>query len=155
MIDKGETDKVEFKVATCWNAVLNRKDDSMRDNIVQEVAAFLNSCKGGTVLIGVEDSGRIAGLEDDYKAANAQKQNQDGYELFLRDVLRNNLDSNASPAYKISFGTIQGKDVCRVDVEPAAQPVYTKNNDFYVREGNRKRKLPLQEAVAYARKRWP
>jgi len=31
LIDKGENDWVEFKEAACWNARLNRKDDSMRD----------------------------------------------------------------------------------------------------------------------------
>jgi hypothetical protein len=154
LIDKGETDRVEFKVAACWNAAQHRKDDSMRDNVIQEVDAFLNSREGGTLLIGVEDNGTVVGLEDDCKAANMQKQNRDGYYPFLLDILRNNLVSNCTPAYKISFGTIQGKDVYRIDVEPATEPVYTKGNDFYIREGNRKRKLPLQEAIAYARKRW-
>ena len=155
LIDKGETNRVEFKVAACWNAAQRRKDDSMRDNVVQEVVAFLNSCEGGTVLIGVEDDGTVVGLGDDYKAANGQKQNRDGYSLFLLDILRNNLDSTGTPAYKISFGSIQEKDVCRIDVEPAAEPVYTKHGDFYVREGNRKRRLSAQETVGYTKQRWP
>jgi len=32
--------------------------------------------------------------------------------------------------------------------------VYVKGGDFYIREGNRKRKLTAQEAVAYLRQRW-
>src|SRR6266487_5581073 len=87
LIDKGENDWVEFKEAACWNARLNRKDDSMRDNVIQEVAAFLNSREGGVVLIGVEDDGNSVGLEGDYKIANQQKQNRDGYRLFLLDHL--------------------------------------------------------------------
>ena len=43
LIAKGEGDRVEFKESVCWNTKLNKKDDSMRDNIIQEVAAFLNS----------------------------------------------------------------------------------------------------------------
>jgi len=154
LIAKGETDRVEFKEAACWNKKLNRRDDPMRDNVIQEVVAFLNSREGGIVLIGVEDDGTVVGLEDDYRAANSQKQNRDGYKLFLLDVLKNNLESNCSLLYKISFGTIQGKDVCRIDITPSTEAVYVKNGDFYIREGNRKRKLTPQETVAYTRQRW-
>ena len=126
----------------------------MRDNVIQEVAAFLNSREGGVVLIGVEDDGTVVGLEDDYRAANQQKQNRDGYQLFLLDNLKNMLESNCSLLYKISFGTLQGKDVCRIDVFPADEAVYIKGGDFYIREGNRKRNLPTREAVTYIKQRW-
>lgn len=154
LIAKGETDRVEFKVAACWNAKLNRKDDSMRDNVIQEVAAFLNSREGGVVLIGVEDDGTVVGLEDDYSAANPQKRNRDGYQLCLLDMLKNTLVSNCSLLYKISFAVRQGKDVCRIDMTPSSEPVYIKGGDFYIREGNRKRRLTPQETVAYIRQRW-
>ena len=126
----------------------------MRDNVIQEVAAFLNSREGGVVLVGIEDDGTVVGLSDDFRVANSQKQNRDGYKLFLLDVLKNNLESNCSLLYKISFGTIQGKDVCRIDITPSTEAVYVKSGDFYIREGNRKRKLTPQETVAYTRQRW-
>ena len=44
--------------------------------------------------------------------------------------------------------------MCRIDVTPASEAVYVKGGDFYIREGNRKRKLTAQEAVAYLRQRW-
>lgn len=155
LIDKGENQWVEFKEAACWDARANRKDDGMRNQIIQEVDAFLNSREGGGVLIGVEDgTGKVLGLVDDYKAANLQKQNRDGYQLFLLDILRNNLVSNCSPVYTISFGTLEGKDVCKIEVLPAAEPVYIKGGDFYIREGNRKRRLSSQETVAYIKQRW-
>ncbi len=154
LIDKGENDWVEFKEAACWNARLNRKDDSMRDNVIQEVAAFLNSREGGVVLIGVEDDGNSVGLEGDYKIANQQKQNRDGYRLFLLDHLKNNLAGNYSLFYKISFGKFQGKDVCRIDVAPSSEPVFIKGGDFYIREGNRKRKLSPQETFTYSKQRF-
>jgi len=154
LIAKGENDRVEFKVAACWNVRQNRKDDMMVQNVIQEVAAFLNSREGGTVLVGVEDDRTIVGLADDYRVANIQKQNRDRYQLFLLDNLKNNLESNCSLLYKISFGTIQGKDVCRIDVTPASEAVYVKGGDFYIREGNRKRKLTARETVTYIKQRW-
>ncbi len=154
LISKGENAWVEFKVAACWNAKQSKKDDTMKDNVIQEVAAFLNSKVGGVVLIGVEDNGTVVGLADDYKIANQQKQNRDGYQLFLLDHLKNNLVSNCSLFYKVSFGTLRGKDVCRIDVAPSIEPVFIKGGDFYIREGNRKRKLSPQETFTYIKHRF-
>ena len=153
LIARGETARVEFKVAACWNAFLGRKEDSMRDNVIQEVAAFLNS-NGGTLLIGVADDGTVVGLADDYRTANSLKPNRDGYQLFLLENLKNSLDGNWSLFYTIAFGAMQGKDVCRIDVLPAPEAVYLKNGDFHVREGNRKRKLSSRETVEYIKGRW-
>ncbi|MGB8344559.1 MAG: ATP-binding protein, partial [Ktedonobacteraceae bacterium] len=154
IIARGENAHVEFKVAVCWNAARNSKDEAMKDNVIEEVAAFLNTA-GGMVLIGVKDDGAVVGLEDDYKAVNNSKPNRDGYQLFLLDILKNGLLGNNSLLYKISFGSIQGKDVCRIDISPAHEPVYLKNEDFYIREGNRKRKLTKpRDIVAYVKQRW-
>ncbi len=149
-----ENERVEFKVAAYWNARESRKDDRMRDNVVQEVAAFLNSREGGTVLIGVEDNGTVIGLDEDYAAANARKPNRDGYQLTLQDSLASHLEGHWSQFYTISFGTVQGRDVCRIDVQPAPEEVFLKNGDFYIREGNRKRRLTARETRDYIRQRW-
>ena len=68
--------------------------------------------------------------------------------------LKNNLSEIGALFYQISFGTVQGKDVCRLDVAPATEPVYVKGGDFYIREGNRKRRFTPPETVAYIRQRW-
>jgi len=154
LIEKGEIGTTEFKVAACWNAVTSKKDDSMRNNILYGVAAFLNSYTGGTLLIGVDNAGNVIGLDEDYKTANAQKPNRDGYQLFLQDLLKDNLIGIWTQFYTISFGVAQGKDVCRIDIQPSNEPVFLKNGDFYIREGNRKRKLNTYEAGLYQRQRW-
>ncbi len=155
LIAQGESVTREFKVAACWNAYSGRKDDTTRENVLQEVAAFLNSPEGGTLLIGVADDGTIAGLENDYQVANPQKQNRDGYELYLLEHIQNFLQGNWSLCYKVSFATLRGKDICRIEVQPASAPVYTQRGEFYIREGARKRKLSSQETVEYIRQRWP
>jgi Putative DNA-binding domain len=155
LITKGESDRVEFKVAACWNAHTRAIVREMKDKIVQAVAAFLNK-EGGIVLIGVEDNGTIVGLEDDYKAANPQlnKQNRDGYQLFLINTLSDNLGKEFTDFYKISFHTIRGKEVCCIDVQPSNEPVFVRNNSFYVRNGNSKLTLNMKEARAYIKQHW-
>lgn len=154
LITAGESERVEFKVAAIWNAKTGQKDTSMRDNIVQGVASFLNSAEGGAVIIGVENAtNKIVGLAEDYRAANAQKGDRDGYELWLRDVIGNVLGQAAGVYLAISFHTIGDVDVCRIAVQPASSPVYL-NGDLYVRIGNAKKKLSAQQAMQYSKQRW-
>lgn len=154
LIAKGEAEEVDFKVAACWNAKTNQKDDKMKSSILREVAAFLNKEEGGLVLIGVADDGTIVGLEDDYKAANPQKKNRDGYELFLLDAIKDYLNNNWSSFYRISFSTIQGIDICKIHVDPAPEPVFVKDGVFLIRDGRRARPLSAQETFNYCKNRW-
>jgi len=94
MIAGGEGETLEFKSTACWSAYKGTKDQVLVDNIIETVAGFLNSTKGGVLLIGVNDDGIVIGLADDYKAANKKKPNQDGYQLFLRNSLIGNLGAD-------------------------------------------------------------
>ncbi len=59
----------------------------------------------------------------------------------------------------IRFETVDGYDICRVDVQPSGMPVYVTSGrgitDFYVRINNSTRRLNTQEAVEYIRVHWP
>jgi Putative DNA-binding domain len=124
----------------------------LKENIVQGVAAFLNSQEGGALLLGVASDGTVVGLADDYQAANPQRPGRDRYELNLRDLIGNHLGREHADAYAISFQVLGGRDVGR-RVTPAAKPVYL-NGDFSLRDGNRKSKLKVKEAAAYIKARW-
>ena len=124
MIARGESARLEFKVAACWNPATKAKDGTLKDNIVQGVAAFLNSREGGALLIGVASDGTIVGLADDFTAANPQRPGRDSYELFLRDLIGTQLGRENGDCYAISFHVINGREVCRISVVPAAKLVY-------------------------------
>ena len=153
MISKGESDRLEFKVAAYWNSFKKTKDSTMRDNITQGVAAFINSTEGGALLIGVDDDCSIVGLEDDYTAVESKKPGRDSYQLFLRNVLSDSLGGDSTSFYTISFHRLEGKDVCRISVKPAKKPMFLKG-ELYIRGGNQKRKLTPQEAIEYVKQRW-
>jgi hypothetical protein len=93
------------------------------------------------------------GLAEDYKAANPQKQDRDGYELWLRDVIGSSLGQAANIHLTVAFHRIGGEDVCRIAVRPAPAPVYL-GGELYVRIGNAKKKLSAQQAVGYIGQRW-
>ncbi|HEX8423830.1 MAG TPA: ATP-binding protein, partial [Pyrinomonadaceae bacterium] len=152
-IKKGETDWQELKVAACWNPFTSKKDDTMRSNVVEAVASFLNSREGGALVIGVDAKGNIVGLEDDYKAADPRQPNRDGYERFIRNLLNASLGAEHSSLYRFTFGHVGGREICHIKIEPSPRPVFYKG-DMYIRDGNGKRKLTAQAALAYQKQRW-
>jgi hypothetical protein len=79
----GESSQLEFKSSLRWdmrNASVSRTMESMA---VKAVCAFANS-KGGTLLLGVDDSGRALGLASDYACLYGGK---DEFVRHLRSVL--------------------------------------------------------------------
>ena len=64
VLKKGESNTVEFK---SW---FNAKDFKQRINlVVPELIAFANT-KGGTVYLGVEDTGEVTGCDEKYNPQN-------------------------------------------------------------------------------------
>lgn len=153
MIAEGEGQTLEFKSTACWNAHKGMKDQDSVDNIIETVAGFLNSVKGGVLLIGVNDDGSVIGLADDYKSANKRKPNRDGYQLFLRNVLNSNLGTETISFYSMDFHYIEGKEICQITVIHADKPVFFRD-ELYVRNGNQTCKLKAREAIAYHKTHW-
>ena len=59
----------------------NTQNKAMEQAVVKTVAAFLNT-EGGTLLIGVDDSGTVLGVANDYKTLG-KHQERDGFESWL------------------------------------------------------------------------
>ena len=78
----------------------------------RDVCGFLNA-EGGTLLIGVTDDGDVLGLGDDLQTLG-RKPNLDGYELFLRQSLDNNLSIPTAGVVKVRFERTDALDVCAV-----------------------------------------
>jgi predicted HTH transcriptional regulator len=158
LIAAGEGDRVEFKSTARWNIKTAAKDARMEEEIALTVAGFMNA-SGGTLLIGVDDDGRIHGLEDDY--AVVPRGDRDGFELWLRNLLADRLGRAVTADVGVSFLAIGAHDVCRVDVAPADRPVFVSGTggnraaDFHLRVGNSTRKLLTDETLDYRATRWP
>jgi hypothetical protein len=122
LIAAGESLNVEFKSSARWSYKGRVHDPKLEHVIVKTIAGLMNA-EGGTLLIGVDDNGRVLGLDPDYRTLG--KPNQDGYELFLTQLLDANLSGAALALARISFSKVDDKDVCRVDVAASAHPVFT------------------------------
>ncbi|OSZ79043.1 hypothetical protein CAP35_12575 [Chitinophagaceae bacterium IBVUCB1] len=147
IITDGESASVEFKVAACWNQNTRNEDVRMVDNVLKTIAAFANT-DGGTLLIGVDDNGLIVGLDNDFEIANRQKNNRDGYELYLNDKIKHNLGVEFIRLYTIGFHELNDRVVCKIDVRPSEKPIFF-NKNYYCRNGNQTLSLDIAEFYAY------
>jgi hypothetical protein len=149
LIAGGESERVEFKVAARRNPHTGKDDgQKLSDNVVKAVAGMMNGA-GGVVLVGVADDGTVAGVNVEYDIVNKTKPNWDSYRLFLEGILKDKLSlANAFQLYQITRHVVEGKDVCRIQVSPAGEPVYM-DKKLYVRTGNQTSELQGPDLVAY------
>ena len=158
MIRNGENDHVEFKLKSLWSSGLSNEEISAstsgevrkyRHNaskfiIARAIAGFLNT-EGGDLLIGIEEdrvnnSIRIAGLEDDYTKLHAEDRNPDGYRrMIIESVVRKYLPDifdTASRYLHISFPIVSAKTICHIHIDPADRPVFViigSEEHFFIR----------------------
>lgn len=155
----GESKVVEFKSTGRKNLRTGEHDHAMEYGIVKSLAGFMNS-HGGTLLVGVADDRHIVGLEEDYPLL--RKKDADGWELWLTDLLSSALGRAAAADVLVSIAEVQERTVARIDVGPAARPVFAKiasktgekRQAFLVRINNSTQELSGQDAHDYQRSRW-
>ena len=160
LIAEGEDDELEFKSSLRWDFKELATNKKLEEVVVKTVAAFANS-QGGTLLIGVSDSGEILGLEGDYLSLGGA--NRDKFEMHLRNLLSSAFGAAfVSSKLKVLFPAIGEVEICQVDVQPSAKPLVLTVKDkngvgqekFYVRSGNSSQELSLAEMPPYLAERF-
>ena len=137
--------------------ILKATDKDRQADILKAVSALLNS-KGGDLLIGVDDEGGGVGIQQDYKFfGEAGKQNRDGYELWLGDLLIHNFGKTCRGCIEITFAEHEEVDVCRISIDPSPEPAYVTVSGaktFFRRLGNASHKLDMAEFAQYHSERF-
>jgi hypothetical protein len=126
--------------------------------IAKAVVGFLNSRKGGTLVVGMSDAKEVLGLDADYSSFKSVKSDRDGFEQTLHQILINAVgESRCVRFVKARFCSLHGKELCVIDVAPSNEPVFLKgegSGQLYIRVGNSTRAFGVQEALDFARDRW-
>lgn len=145
LIAGGEIQRVEFKSAAIFNQHTGKKDKDLIDTILKVIVAFANTKEGGTLLIGVDDDGKLLDLKaNEYKAANPQKEDKDGYCLYLNDRIATVTSKLILSLCTIDVLTINDADVCVIKVKPTERPVFFKGA-YYRRQGTQDQKFTTED----------
>lgn len=156
LIAGGESASVEFKQTARVNLATKQSDKVMELMVVKSIAGFMNG-RGGTLLLGVVDTGEVFGIEKDIKTLGS-KQSRDGFELWLTGLLDNMLGPTATANVAIGFEDLSGGTICRVDVRPGQKPTFVRGGkgeaDLYVRLNNSTRLLNTADALEYVSSHW-
>lgn len=153
LVAGGESASVEFKSSLRWDHAHNRCNRDLEIVIVKAIAGFLNH-EGGDLLIGVADDGSITGLREDY--TTLRKKDRDGFELLIMRLIKNKLGGDVCTLLHVIFQVIEGRDVCRVMIEPSESPVYLQHDGrsrYFVRTGNSTLELDTKEAIEHVARR--
>lgn len=122
IIYKGENSYIEFN------------DEGIRaEDLAEEFVAFANS-EGGTVLIGIADTGKIVGVNDNL------------IEEKVMNICRNNCLPNIIPLFEII--DVENKKIAVVTIPKGlSKPYYTVDNKYYIRVGTTKRIATREELL--------
>lgn len=137
LVAAGESAQLEFKETLEANNRTGEPLPGLMLSVLKTIAAFLNT-NGGTLLIGVSDSGEIKGLKLDLNLCG--QPTLDRFELKLHDLIKARLKAPVG-SYTIQFEHLSEGDVCRIDVEARPGVIFVDDKDVYVRVGNRTEKL--------------
>lgn len=155
LIEKGEGMYVEFKETLRYDARKGETSKELEKMVLKTIVAFMNS-DGGTLLIGVNDDGKVVGLDNDIKTLT--KKSNDGFENHLTLLIKTHIGLPFAKYVNVRFEKIDDRDVCIVSVRESHKPAYyhngDKKEDFFVRVGNSTQPFSMSEAEEYIKTHW-
>ena len=138
---EGQT--VEFKTSAVYppNSGMQPDPTVQMGNIVRGICAFLNSTTGGTLYIGVNDSGYVSGLENDmaFLGRTQMVKSFDGYARWIQDELMKRLGMEVM-AY-IHIDAAYNERVVVIKVDPHPYRVVEVDGKSYIRVERESREM--------------
>ena len=160
LLKQGEGSDLEFKETLRYDVRRGEVNKELEKVVMKSIVGFLNA-EGGTLVIGVDDTGNVLGLLNDYKSL--PRQNRDGFENHLTMLIKTMIGLQFMKYLDISFENIkdksENKDICLINVRASYKPAYLKNpstssgqvgkEEFFVRVGNSTQPFSMSETEEY------
>ncbi len=150
LIRKGEAERTEFKSTLRINLHTGEPDRRIEHSVLKTIAAFLNT-EGGSLLIGVADTGNICGIERDHFQSN------DKFNLHFTNLIKEYVGNENLPYLHFELIQIEDKNVMKVDCLRAKKPVFLrfhKEEEFYMRVGAATTQVTGSKLVEYIRNKF-
>ena len=150
----GENELVEFKSTLRYDLRQKTVNKTLEYVIAKTISAFLNS-NGGNLFIGIDDNQNSLGLSDDI--GTLKKQDIDGFELQLIEVIKKYIGKEFSSHIRITFPEYDQQNICRISVSQSSRPVFVRfegKEDFFIRSGCSSQPLRREEQSVYEKEHW-
>ncbi len=155
LIEEGEGLFLEFKETLRYDTRKGEVSRELERVVMKTIVGFLNA-NGGTLMIGINDDGKVIGLESDFKTLT--KKNKDGFENHVNMLIKTMIGLAFSKYISIKFEKLENKDICMITVRESHKPAYLKENDkkeeFFVRVGNSTQPFSMSETSEYIKTHW-
>lgn len=153
LISLGETRQMEFKQSFFANVDKLRdeskkveKNRDVQAEIIKDIVSFLNT-EGGILLIGVNDKGKVTGVDIEQKRFGFKK--MDNYFQELGAQLASRISADYAQYCQLTEVPFDGKTVVRIDCLPAPAPMFLDNSKFYIRTDTSSPELTGVEMLRY------
>jgi hypothetical protein len=150
----GESESIEFKSTLRYDLQQKAVNKTLEYVVAKTISAFLNS-NGGNLFIGIDDDQNALGLKDD--VSTLKKQDIDGFELQLIEVIKKYLGKEFLSHIKINFPEYDNQIICRITVSKSSRPAFISiegKEDFFIRAGCSSQPLSREEQSAYEKEHW-
>ncbi len=160
IIKGGESKSVEFK-STLRFCLKNLKPEKIIEySAIKNISAFLNT-NGGKLFIGIDDNGKILGLEKTDFETFKEENKTDAFLKHLDNLISKYFGNHFTRNFEISFKNIKNKTIAIIDILPNNQgPTIIKNfgnngqDTFYVRRNASVIALDMKDFFSYSKERW-
>jgi len=145
----GETDRLEFKSTLRWNLKSGKPGKEIELAALKTLAAYMNG-EGGTLVVGVDDGGRILGLDRD------GFENEDRFLRHFSSIFHEHLGLEFSDCVDFRVRRMGDRSVFIVDCRPSPRPVFLKHKgeeEFYIRVGPSSRRLTPSQVLEHVKER--
>ncbi len=151
LLVRGESKTTEFKQTFSLDISDNTKKSFLEDMVIKTIAAFLNS-DGGDLLVGVDDSGQVTGIE--HEIEKLHKNNRDNFLKHFKNILKSRIGEASYPKLKYDTVELNGRLVFHVNCLPSDIEVFVDDKDFYVRTNPATDKLEGSTLTKYVKQRF-
>ncbi len=150
LIKKKESGTLEFKSTLRTNIHTNNQDKKVEHGSLKSIASFLNTA-GGTLLIGVSDSGNVEGIEKD------NFETTDKFMVHLTNLIKEHIGRQFFRFLSFELIKIEDKTVLKIEIKQSDKEVFLKFGDqeeFFIRTGPSSVQLQGSALVDYVSKKF-
>ncbi len=151
LIRRGESKKLEFKSTLRKNLMSGNSDWNVEHAVLKTVIAYLNT-DGGTLLVGVSNSGEVLGIENDDFLS------EDKFLLHFKQLIKEHIGLAYSPLIEYALVPINGKKILKIDCRKSDEAVFLKLNkneeEFYIRIGPSSERLTGSKLIEYVNRQY-